>query len=397
MLTLIEGGDVYAPEHLGERSILLVDGKIGIVGEVDRAAVEAVGLEVDVIDARGCLVCPGLIDPHQHLLGGSGEGGFATQTPEIALSEIVRAGITTVVGTLGVDTTMKTMAGLLAKAKALKEEGLSAYLWSGGYSVPPVSIMSSVREDMMFIDEVLGAGEIAIADERAPEPTTRELARVVIDTHVGGKLSRKAGVTHIHVGAGKRRMKSLVELLTCDQFEIEARWLYPTHVERTPALLRDAIALTKRGGYVDIDVQEENLVECLRMYTEHGGDLDKLTLSSDASKKGPDTLFQEIRKVARGHRLPLPTLLALVTKNTASVLGLDKKGRLEIGADGDLLIMEKKELEIVHVLAHGKRMVSEGAVVVREQFLDESNRRIALRGDTRDSMPGVAKVADGQS
>src|SRR5215207_3365664 len=146
MLTLIEGGDVYAPEHLGTQSILLVDGKIGLIGDVDRRAVEAVGLDVDVIDATGCLVCPGFIDPHQHLLGGSGEEGFASQTPEIHLSEIVRAGITTVVGTLGVDTTMKTMPGLLAKVKALKEEGLTAYLWSGGYNVPATSIMSSVRE-----------------------------------------------------------------------------------------------------------------------------------------------------------------------------------------------------------------------------------------------------------
>jgi beta-aspartyl-dipeptidase (metallo-type) len=396
MLTLIEGGDVYAPAHLGVRSILLVDGKIGMVGDVDRAAVEAVGLDVDVIDARGCLVCPGLIDPHQHLLGGSGEGGFATQTPEIALSEIVRAGITTVVGTLGVDTTMKTMAGLLAKAKALKEEGMSAYLWSGGYDMPPVSIMSSVREDMMFVDEVLGAGEIAIADERAPEPTTRELARVVVDAHVGGMLSRKAGVTHFHIGPGKRRMRCLEELLACDQFEIDPRWLYPTHVERTPELLCEAIALTKRGCHVDIDVQEEDLDESLAFYIEHGGDLDKLTLSSDASKKGPDTLFEEIRKVACRRRLPLARLLALVTKNTAAVLGLERKGRLEVGADGDLLILDESELQIVHVLAHGERMVSEGAVVVRERFLDDSNRRIALRGGARRAMPGVARIAEGQ-
>src|SRR6478672_1832249 len=128
MLALIEGGDVYGPEHLGPQSVLLVDGKIGRIGDVDRAALEATGLELDVIDASGCIVCPGFIDPHQHLLGGSGEEGFATQTPEIHLSEIVRAGITTVVGTLGVDTTMKTMPGLLAKAKALKEEGISAYV-----------------------------------------------------------------------------------------------------------------------------------------------------------------------------------------------------------------------------------------------------------------------------
>ena len=64
---------------------------------------------------------PGLIDPHIHLLGGSGETGFSTQTPEFFISEIVRFGVTTVVGTLGVDTTMKTMAGLLAKVKALTE------------------------------------------------------------------------------------------------------------------------------------------------------------------------------------------------------------------------------------------------------------------------------------
>src|SRR4051794_19038559 len=194
-------------------------GTIGKIGDIDRNAVEALGIEVDVIDATGCIVCPGFIDPHEHLLGGSGEKGFATQTPEITLSEIVRAGITTVVGTLGVDTTMKTMAGLLAKVKGLKEEGLSAYIWSGGYNVPPASIMSSVREDMMFIDEVLGAGEIAIADERAIDPSVHELAKIVTDTHVGGKLSGKTGVTHFHVGAGKRRMRCLEELLSCDQYE----------------------------------------------------------------------------------------------------------------------------------------------------------------------------------
>ena len=142
MLTLIENGDVFAPEPLGRASVLLTDGKIARVGEVDRAAVEALGVECDVIDASGCIVAPGLIDPHIHLLGGSGEGGFSLQTPEFFIGEIVRFGITTVVGVLGVDTTMKTMPGLLAKVKALKEDGLNAYLWTGGYNVPPTCAMS---------------------------------------------------------------------------------------------------------------------------------------------------------------------------------------------------------------------------------------------------------------
>ena len=382
MLTLIEGGDVYAPEHLGRQSILLVDGKIGKIGDIDRNAVEAIGLEVDVIDANGCMVCPGFIDPHEHLLGGSGEEGFATQSPEIHLSEIIGAGITTVVGTLGVDTTMKTMAGLLAKAKALKEEGMSAYLWSGGYNVPAVSIMSSVREDMMFIDEVIGSGEIAIADERATEPSIRELARLIVDTRMGGMLSKKAGVSHFHVGPGKRRMKCLEEVLDCEQFEIDPSWIYPTHVERSEALMRDAIKLTKRGCHVDIDVQDEDLAKWISFYVENGGDLAKLTVSSDASQKGPATLFGQIRACARGHRLPLASLLTLVTRNTAEVLKLEQKGRLEVGAHGDILILEKDEFELVHLLAQGKRMINDGALVVREQFLKDSNREIELIGQS---------------
>ncbi|MDB4914731.1 MAG: beta-aspartyl-peptidase [Gemmatimonadetes bacterium] len=384
MLTLIEHGDVYAPEHLGTQSLLLVDGRIGKIGRISRAAVEAVGIDVNVIDATGCIVCPGFIDPHEHLLGGSGEEGFATQSPEIHLSEIVRAGITTVVGTLGVDTTMKTMAGLLAKAKALKEEGLSAFIWSGGYNVPPVSIMKSVREDMMFIDEVVGAGEVAISDERATDPVLSELARAVTETHVGGMLSRKAGITHFHVGPGKRMMTCLEELIACDQYDIQPCWLYPTHIERSAPLMRKAIGLTKQGCYVDMDIQEEDLAKWLTFYADHGGDLTRLTVSSDASQKGPDTLFNQIRNCARGHRLPLPKLLALVTRNTSEVLKLMSKGRLETGADGDILVLEKESFDIVHVLARGKPMVRDGDLCVEEQFLEKSNRRITLRGARRD-------------
>jgi len=199
MFTVLRGGDLYGPQPIGRSDLLIAAEKIVRIGDVDIRALEQCGLGVEVIEAENCLVVPGFIGPHEHLLGGSGEQGWASQTPEIALSEIVAGGITTVVGCLGTDTTTKTMPGLLAKAKAFNDEGLTAYIYSGGYNVPPITLTGSVRSDMLFVPEVIGAGEIAISDARSTEPTDGELARLVRDAYAGGLLTGKAGVTHFPV------------------------------------------------------------------------------------------------------------------------------------------------------------------------------------------------------
>jgi beta-aspartyl-dipeptidase (metallo-type) len=378
MLTLIENGDVYAPEPLGRRSVLLVDGKIGKVGDVDRRALDALGVEHRVIDASGHIVAPGLVDPHQHLLGGSGEGGLSLQTPMLFLGELVESGVTTVVGTLGVDTTMKTMAGLLGRVKALKEEGLSAYLWSGGYNVPPVSVMRSVREDMMFIDECVGAGEVAVADERALAPTAQQLAELVHDVHVGGLLSRKAGVTHFHVGSGPQRLRLLRELI--ERHDVPVEWLYPTHVQRNEKLLDEALALVARGMTVDFDTTQRDLARWFRYYLDHDGDPARLTISSDADSGTPRWHWEQLCGLVVQYGHALERVLPLATSNVARVLKLGRKGRLAPGCDGDLLVLAQGTLDIVHVIAGGVSMVEDGQVVVRERFLEESGRRYTLRG-----------------
>lgn len=385
MLTLIQNGEVYAPEPLGQRSVLLTDGKIGKVGEVNRKAVESVGVECEVIDATGCLLVPGLIDPHQHLLGGSGESGFNSQSPEFFLSEIVTHGITTVVGVLGVDTTMKTMAGLLAKVKGLKEDGLNAFLWTGGYNVPPTSIMKSVRDDIMFIEEVIGAGEIAISDLRGLDPDPKELARVVTDCYVGGMLANKAGLTHFHVGEGDKRLQPLRDLL--DNFTVEPEWLYATHVERSRKLMEEAVDLAKRGAAVDIDTVEEDLHKWLRMYLDKGGPPEKLTISSDASLNSPRVVWEQIRECVNEHGFPLEQVLALSTRNPATIMKLRNKGVMEKGRMGDILMLEKGSLEIVHVLSNGVFMVRDGCCVKPEAFLKDSTREIHMRGTKGEDGP----------
>ena len=379
MLLLIENGELYDPEPRGKQTVLIANDRIEKIGSVDRRALDALGVEHEVIDASGCYVTPGFIDPHQHLLGGSGEGGHELQTPMLFLREIVRAGITTVVGTLGVDTTMKTLPGLLARVKGLSHEGIAASMWTGGYNVPPTTVMSSIREDMLFIDEVVGAGEVAISDERGLNQSAQELAKLVRDTHVGGLLSKKAGVTHFHVGREPTCLDPLREII--EDFQVKPEWLYPTHITHSEDLMKQAIDLANSGAFVDIDVVEQDLAQWVTFYIDNGGPLDKLTVSSDSDSSTPDIYYQQICGLVVKHRYTLDLVLPLVTTNTASVLKLEKKGKVEPGKDADLVILDRGTLEIRDVIARGKPMVRDGEPVVREKFLEKSYRNIDLVGD----------------
>jgi beta-aspartyl-dipeptidase (metallo-type) len=193
-------------------------------------------------------------------------------------------------------------------------------------------------------------------------------------------LGRKAGVTHFHVGEGERRLRCLRELLDENVFDVKPEWLYATHINRSEALMREAIDLARQGATVDLDTVDEDLGERLRFYFDNGGDPSRLTVSSDASISSPRTLYEQICKAVVEHRFPLERVLALVTENTARTLKLGRKGRLEAGRDGDVLVLRRGSLEIVDVFARGKGMVRDGALAVREQFLADSNRRVSLHG-----------------
>jgi beta-aspartyl-dipeptidase (metallo-type) len=273
---------------------------------------------------------------------------------------------------------MKTMAGLLARAKALKEEGLSAFIWSGGYNVPPTTVTDSVRNDIMFIEEVIGAGEIAISDERSTDPTAQELARIVNDAYVGGMLSNKAGVTHFHVGEAESRLKLLHQLM--DDFHTPPHCIYASHVERNKKLMRDAITLTRAGCFVDLDTAGEDISEHICFYFDNDAEPEHLTLSSDAGQTSPSNLLQQIRSSRERGCIEFPRLLALVTRNTAKVLKLEKKGELAAGKEADVLVFDADSLELREVIARGKRLFREGRLDFKESYLEKSNRVINLVG-----------------
>src|SRR4051794_11303610 len=230
ILKLIHGGEIYAPGPMGRGSVLIGGETILKVGDVDRIALDSLKIDYETIDATGCIVAPGLIDPHEHLIGASGTGGFANSAPPIFLTEIVSAGITTVVGTLGTDSTTTNMAGLVARVKGLNQAGITAYCYTGGYNVPPSTLTGSVKADLLLIEEIIACGEVAISDDRSTDPTPHELARIINESYVGGLLTGKAGVTHFHVGPREKRLSMLRESMR--DYDVPPKTLYPTHVER---------------------------------------------------------------------------------------------------------------------------------------------------------------------
>lgn len=363
MLTLIENGEVYNPRPLGVRSILLAGHQVHKIGPVDRGKLASSGLDFEVIDARGCLVLPGLIDTHSHIAGGGGEQSFKSRQPEITIRELALAGITTVVGLLGTDTVTRSLTTLLATACQLQEQGVTAFIYSGGFPVPTPTFTGSVVQDLVIIDRVIGVGEIAISDVRSTEPLINDLLSIVSESYIGGTLSGKAGITNFHTGSGRKRLGLLHAML--DGYDIKPECLYPSHVNRTYELLDDAIALSRRGSFVDMDTTEKGLSRFLNYYREEGGALDKLTVSSDSHTVGanPRKHLQEFKNCILEDGLTLEEILPYFTLNPANVLKLPYKGRIADGADADLLILNKAGLEVVHVIAKGKLLVKDGKYI----------------------------------
>jgi beta-aspartyl-dipeptidase (metallo-type) len=239
--------------------------------------------------------------------------------------------------------------------------------------------MQSVREDMLFVDEVVGAGEIAISDDRSIDNVPQELAKLVRDTHVGGLLSGKAGLTHLHVGEDETRLQPLRDII--EDFHVKPEWLYPTHVQRNEKLLREAIDLANAGAQVDFDTVNEDLAKWIRFYIDNGGPLDRLTVSSDSGSGTPDIFYDQLRTLVAKHDFTLDLALPLVTTNPARILKLQRKGRLAPGCDADILVLDRGTLDLREVIARGRRMVIDGQLAVREKFLEKSKRNVTLVGD----------------
>jgi|TARA_B110000495_G_scaffold66621_1_gene56767 beta-aspartyl-dipeptidase (metallo-type) len=378
-MLLIKNANVYAPESLGIKDLLIANGSIQAIEN----NIEKNKLFSQIWDAQEKIVTPGIIDQHVHIIGAGGKNGFHSMTPEIKMTDLISCGTTTVVGLLGTDGSSRSIKTLNAKTKSLINEGISAYMYTGYYGLDPIHLTESVKDDMMFIDNVLGC-KIALADIRSSYPTPLELVRLLKDIRVGGMLASKKGILHIHLGALTDKMDILFDLVENYEFPIEH--ISPTHVGRTKDLFEQAIKFAKLGGMIDITTGASKYTDPYKsvLYAlEKGVDISKITFSSDGNagleklddkgkligfRKAPvDKNLEEVISLIKKGGVSIEDAFKIITKNPANNLGLSNKGIIKVGADADFCVFDS-DLKLMDVLAHGVLMMENYDLKVNDSF-----------------------------
>ena len=384
-MELLRNAELYAPEPRGRAHLLVAGETIVWVGSSLPSLQAALGVEEH--DLEGRRVIPGFIDGHVHLTGGGGEAGPNTRVPPLGLSRFTAGGVTTAIGVLGTDDTVRSPAELVTVARGLIADGLSAYCYTGGYHVPPATVTGSVRGDIVLIDLILGVGELAISDHRSSQPTLDELLRVAGDAHVGGLMAGKAGIVHLHVGDGPRGLDLVRQAIKSS--EIPAAVFNPTHVNRRKALFDEALALVREGCTIDITafpVEEGEdawpAAVALTRYLAAGLPPEKVTVSSDgggclpsfdeegrvvALDVGRPSAVADTLKELLACGQPLERVLPAFTSNPARLLMLPRKGHLVPGSDADLVVLDP-DGGVQDVMARGRWHVRGGQPLTQGTF-----------------------------
>jgi beta-aspartyl-dipeptidase (metallo-type) len=384
-MILIRNAIVYSPEPMGKKE-LLIGGNI-VLGIADKIDIPQ-NIDIEVVDVKGLMLVPGLIDNHVHIAGAGGEGGPSTRTPELKLSSMFEGGVTTVIGCLGTDGLTRSVETVLMKAKSLRHDGASSWIWTGAYQVPTPTITGDIGRDIALIEEIIGVGELAISDHRSSCPSTAELIRITALARVGGMLGKKAGLVNIHLGDAKNPFSPLHEVVK--HSELKYTQFLPTHCNRNSYIFEDS-KIYGKAGYVDITTsswpyfQDEEIKPstALKLLLEAGVPGNHITFSSDScgslpgfDEQGrlvklemglPSANLRELADAVIKEKLPLETSLKVLTSNVASILKLSGKGFISPGMDADLLFLDSG-MHIVHLLAMGKWAVKSGEVVKKGNY-----------------------------
>lgn len=349
-MILIRKGNIFVPEKIGVQDILISE------------KIEEIGKDLDItgineLNCENLIIVPGFIDIHNHINGAGGEGGPNFRTLPLKVNELLKSGITTVVGLLGTDGYTRYLIDLLYHARKLNLQGINSYIYTGSYQVPGPTITGSIANDIILIPEILGV-KMAISDHRSSYPTKKDIINIASETRVSALISDKAGIVHVHMGDGKEAFNPILEVI--EETDIPITQFIPTHINRNEDLLESSIEYGKRKGYLDLTATLEFLsphkntfsktLKSAKYLVSKGVNLNNITISSDGNGSFPtfnkngelskieispyDSLIKLFNFVWFNENNFIVNFLKMISENPGERLKL-RKGRIEKGYDAD--------------------------------------------------------------
>ena len=367
----------------GIMDILLEDGKVAVIGSDIRES------DAEVIDARGLTVCAGLVDMHVHLR----EPGFEyKETVETGAAAAARGGFTSIACMPNTKPTTDTPEVIdLVKQKAAQACGV--HVW-------PIGAVSRGQkgQELTDFEALKAAGAVALSDDGVPVQSANLMRDGLILAHrqnltilshcedadmvknyAGneGRISRQLRISgrpaiaeelmvardamlaeetgaavHIcHISTAKsvalvRRYKRKGVQITCETcpqyFSLtEDEILTQGTMARVNPPLR-----TKADVEAIIEGLKDGTIDAIATdHAPHSAEEKARTLTEAPSGMvGLETaLGVTLTYLYHTKEMPLSDILRKMTINPACILRLPSKGRLSIGADGDMVIFDPEE------------------------------------------------------
>jgi len=336
---LIQGGNVIDPSRgLHARAdVGLRHGRVAAI-EPEIPAVRA----TRVIDAKGKLVTPGLIDLHAHVYPyGSAIGLPADElVPQTCVTTFVSA------GDAGANNFAAFRRYVAAQTRCrvyafvhIANMGLSGYPVPEMLNLDYANVESAARAIAENHDMVLGVKvrqSRNVVGNNGLEPLKRAIAAV--------ERAGTRGRVMCHIGGVPGKLDELLDLLRPRDILTHAYSGSGNNVVQDGKVLAAALAAQKRGVIIDVG---------------HGGGSFDYTVAEPAIQQGlpPDVISSDIH-ASSGNSPGMPFLpwvmskflnmgfsleqvIAMATVNPARVIGREPKlGTLELGAPGDVSILE---------------------------------------------------------
>jgi N-acetylglucosamine-6-phosphate deacetylase len=365
---LIRNARIVEPgRQIRTGDVQVIDGTITAVGEIPSTDQKP----GEIIDASGRLLTPGLIDVHTHgvchSLYESGADGLRS-----AACELGRFGVTTVVPTIVPqikDGWLDLLAEIAAAIPTVKEVNIPGLHLEGPFMAIGGAACPTLPGDLELLEHILFAcaGRLAVMSLSPDAPnivpviehlSSRRILSFITHTRATVEQTEAAldaGAQHathfydvfyppLETDPGVRPVGAVEAILADSRATVD---FIADGVHVHPAAIRAAVAA--KGWLGVILITDSNIGAGLPAgtYSTPWGYSIKVSPETAARHATKGFLAGSALTMDRGManllswlNLPPEQVWAMGTLNPARLLGLDRKGRLDPGADADLVLWE---------------------------------------------------------